>query len=29
MYINRELYAVNKEEHFFLLEKINFHVHVG
>ena len=27
-HIKRALYSVNKEEHFFLLEKINFHVHM-
>jgi len=29
MHINRALYSVNVEEHFFLLEKINFHVNLG
>jgi len=29
MHINRALYSVNMEEHFFLLEKINFHVPMG
>ena len=29
IHINRALYSVNMEEHFFLLEIINFHVNMG